>query len=288
MVRVLPWLITLGLGAGGVAAVVAADAADPPAGGVSPAGLPAAPAVEPAAPAPTPEVPSPAPVGGPIETAPSQPAPPVPPVVGRPVEPSPGRVGRPRVDEEALPRPPGFSFGLGRVPDPEATTTFVGPPIEAAGPVVEGTGWENSLAAREVALVRAQIALNQEMAQVRELQAQVEDRWAEAERARRFAEEACGAAIVARPGEVGVVPPTIEQANERVDYVASVVKKMKPEDAAALLQQWDDALAVRVLAIVSARTAAPIVSKMPPEVAGRLTRRMATGRPTLGRSGALP
>ncbi len=268
MGRLLPWFAAVGVGLAGVGAVLAADTADT--GAASADGPAAARAESPPALAPG--------VAAPAAPSPAV-RPPVPPPLGA-VSALPQPLGGAAPIRPA--RPP-LPAGPGRVTPAE----FVGPPIEGAGPVKEGTGWESSLAAREVAIVRAQIALNQEMTQVRELQAQIEDRWAESERARRFAEDACGASIVARLGDVGVVPPTIEDANERLDYVASLVKKMKPEDAAALLQQWDDALAVRVLEAVSARVAAPIVSKLPPAVGGRLTRRMATGRPSVG-PGAAP
>lgn len=262
MARLLPWFAALGVGVAVLGAVLAADSVDSDA---------ATPSTE--APARAESRAMPGAGGATPAPAPEAARPPVPPQVGTAV---PTRPARPGGATPAPPAPPSVRAGPGRV----VPTEFVGPPIEGAGPVKEGTGWESSLAAREVAIVRAQIALNQEMTQVRELQAQVEDRWAESERARRFAEDACGASIVARLGDVGVLPPTIEDANERLDYVASLVKKMKPEQAAAMLQQWDDALAVRVLEAVSARAAAPIVSKMPPAVGGRLTRRMATGRPS--------
>lgn len=273
MARLLPWMAAVGIGLAGVGVVMAADGGD---AGSTPdgaeVGLDTPPAPPTAATPPTDGAAAPATASPPVR-------PPVPPPVGSvvggdeagPTAPAAGPPAR------ARPAPPRPNAEPTRVVPQE----FVGPPIEGAGPVKAGTGWEESLAAREVALVRAQIALNQEMAQVRQLQAQVEDRWAEAERAKRFAEQACGASVVAGLDDVGVVPPSIEEANERVDYVASLVKKMKPDEAAALLQQWDDALAVRVLEIVSARAAAPIISKMPPAVGGRLTRRMATGKPSL-------
>lgn len=263
MARFLPWFAAVAVGLAGVGAVLAADTADTDAAPASAEA--AAPGEAPAAPLPAAATPPPPPTAV---------RPPVPPPVGASL---PARAQPAARPTDTKPAPALAPADPGRVTPLE----FVGPPIEGAGPVKEGTGWESSLAAREVAIVRAQIALNQEMTQVRELQVQVEDRWAESERARRFAEDACGASIVARLGDVGVVPPTIEDANERLDYVASLVKKMKPDQAAALLQQWDDALAVRVLEAVSARAAAPIVSKMPPAVGGRLTRRMATGRPSV-------
>ena len=74
-----------------------------------------------------------------------------------------------------------------------------------------------------------------------------------------------------------MAPPSAEELKANRVHMQTIVKKMKPTQAAALLQQWDDELVVSVLKDLSARTVAPILGAMPVEVSGRITRRMVTG-----------
>ena len=158
-------------------------------------------------------------------------------------------------------------------------------PMEAPAPRPEPvdkgdvarTTWEASLAAREQAISRAQQALLREMDRLHDMQKRVEARWVEANEVRRFAEQSCGGSVITAGPLTTVAPPSPEELKANRAHMQTIVKKMKPTQAAALLQQWDDELVVSVLKDLSARTVAPILGAMPVEVSGRITRRMVTG-----------
>lgn len=147
--------------------------------------------------------------------------------------------------------------------------------------------WEGTLASREQALGRAQKALNREMERIQEMEKRVEARWVEANEIRHFAEKACGGSVVVAGPATGVVPPTPEEIEANTVKVSTIVKKMKPTLAADMLQRWDDDLIIEVIQRLSARVTSPILSAMPPEVSGRITQRMATGKATV-RIGGTP
>lgn len=240
---------------------------------------PATPAVPPAAPPP--------PVASPA-APPALVSPAAPPALVSPAAPPAGLL------PEGLPDPTGLPPGdpSGREPGEFPTIPMltgipvfpmvkpVGPPLELAGNAEEHLGWEASLAAREQAIVRAQDALRNEMTRLEDLQKKVESRWTDAMDARRFAEEACGTAVLTAGPATGVLGLPPEEREAKLELVATILKKMKPQVAADLVLTWDDALAIRALERLPARVASPILSKMPPEAAGRLTRRMATGQVT--------
>jgi flagellar motility protein MotE (MotC chaperone) len=77
------------------------------------------------------------------------------------------------------------------------------------------------------------------------------------------------------PGEKGLSAD--EKA--RLDKVAKIVKKMKPKAAALMMisKEWKPALARKVFFRLKARISAPILSAMPPDKAGEITRGMAIG-----------
>jgi len=137
--------------------------------------------------------------------------------------------------------------------------------------------WEASLAAREQSIARAQQALLREMDRLHDLQKRVEARWVDANEVRRFAEQSCGGSVITAGPLTAVAPPSPEEIEENRKHVVTIVKKMKPTQAAQLLLQWDDELAIEVLKKLSARTASPILAAMPVEDSGRITRRMVTG-----------
>ena len=74
-----------------------------------------------------------------------------------------------------------------------------------------------------------------------------------------------------------VAPPSPEEIAQNREHVVTILKKMKPSQAAQLLLEWDDELAIEVLKKLSARTASPILAAMPVDASGRITRRMVTG-----------
>jgi len=137
--------------------------------------------------------------------------------------------------------------------------------------------WEASLAAREQAISRAQQALLREMDRLHDLQKRVEARWVDANEVRRFAEQSCGGSVITAGPLSAVAPPSPEEVEQNRNHVVTIVKKMKPSQAAQLLLQWDDELAIDVLKKLSARTASPILAAMPVDASGRITRRMVTG-----------
>jgi len=150
------------------------------------------------------------------------------------------------------------------------------PPTRDKGAVARNT-WEASLAAREQAISRAQQALLREMDRLHDLQKRVEARWIDATEIRRFAEQSCGGSVITAGPLSAIAPPTPEEVEESRTHVVTIVKKMKPSQAAQLLLQWDDELAIEVLKKLSARTASPILAAMPVVESGRITRRMVTG-----------
>ncbi|MEE2779711.1 MAG: hypothetical protein VYE15_04245 [Myxococcota bacterium] len=137
--------------------------------------------------------------------------------------------------------------------------------------------WEASLAAREQAISRAQQALLREMDRLHDLQKRVEARWVDANEVRRFAEQSCGGSVITAGPLTAVAPPSPEEIEQNREHVVTILKKMKPSQAAQLLLQWDDEMAIEVLKKLSARTASPILAAMPVDASGRITRRMVTG-----------
>ena len=102
--------------------------------------------------------------------------------------------------------------------------------------------------------------------------------------ARRYAEQACGGPVVvgAEGTEVVIATPKPEDVERSAALLVDVLKKMKPALAAQMMAEWDDLLTIGLLRRLGSRRAAPILSKMPVDMSGRLTRRIAAGE------GALP
>ncbi|MGM0577162.1 MAG: hypothetical protein ACQEXJ_15665 [Myxococcota bacterium] len=168
----------------------------------------------------------------------------------------------------------GEGFLTGLSPFPVTVDAEIDP-----GAAADAEAWAARLAAREQALVRTQQALMAQMERVEERERKVEERWREAMEARQFAEEACGAPVVGERPSLTTLPLTEEERETRLERVRKIVKKMGPDEAAAMMQRWSDPLAVNVLEGLSPRVVAPLLAEMPAEEAARLTRRMATGGP---------
>jgi|GEM_PF-2515504 len=137
--------------------------------------------------------------------------------------------------------------------------------------------WEASLAAREEALAKAREALAKQVEDVRKLEAQVDARLREAnerlaEANRRWEDNA---RLRTPTGEV--LPQTIEESNAQLDKLVAIIKKMKPADAAEMVSKWHDALLVDVLARLPARVASPVLAKMEPKHAARVTAMLGRG-----------
>jgi flagellar motility protein MotE (MotC chaperone) len=137
--------------------------------------------------------------------------------------------------------------------------------------------WETSLAAREQALARTQAALHREMKRSEDILERAQARLEEARLIRHYAEKACGGSLITGGPIKGLLPPTPEELEANAKSVAEIVKKMKPNKAAQMLQRWDEPLIIDVLKRLSARASSPILGKMPAEVSGRITSRMLTG-----------
>lgn len=148
--------------------------------------------------------------------------------------------------------------------------------------------WEASLAAREQALARTQAALNREMERSEEILKRAEAKLQEAQTIRHYAEKACGGTVIAGGPVKGFLPPTPEELEANAKIVAELVKKMKPTTAAQMLQRWDEPLIIDVLKRLSARSASPILGKMPAEISGRITSRMLTGEVAVRAGGNQP
>ena len=260
--RALPWGVFIGVAAIGGTAVLAADDGD-----VSAPEAPGPPTADALSPGASP------PDAGPA--APAAAAPPAP---------------------EGLVLPFGMTWDqVTQHLDPEPPVTGISPtPIrlirdppsaEVADPQL---AWETSLSAREQALVRTQQALLGEMQRLDDLQKKIESRWSEASEARRFAETACGGPVITAGPATGALPLTADEREVNLNRVAEILKKMKASKAAEVAQEWDDVLAIDVLGRLSARVVTPILSAMPAEVSGRLTRRMISGPAAVRANAARP
>ncbi len=122
--------------------------------------------------------------------------------------------------------------------------------------------------------------LNAQLAQLETLDDQIRS-MREASQTARTAMEAALAGVPPEPEEP-VEPATPAQIENSLVLLTDMVKKMKPSKAAALLQEWNDRLAIGILRRLGSRKATPILSKMPVDVSGRLTSQIAAG------VGALP
>lgn len=74
-----------------------------------------------------------------------------------------------------------------------------------------------------------------------------------------------------------LMPP--ENHEERRNRVAAIIKKMKPKKAAAVVTTWSkyDLVSIDVFGRLNPRVVASVLGSMDPEVAGRITTRMANG-----------
>jgi flagellar motility protein MotE (MotC chaperone) len=149
--------------------------------------------------------------------------------------------------------------------------------LERRIPTGDKAVWETSLAAREQALARTQAALHREMKRSEDILERAHARLEEARLIRHYAEKACGGSLITGGPIKGLMPPTPEELEANAKSVAEIVKKMKPNKAAQMLQRWDEPLIIDVLKRLSARASSPILGKMPAEVSGRITSRMLTG-----------
>ena len=61
----------------------------------------------------------------------------------------------------------------------------------------------------------------------------------------------------------------------RIQRVVKIMKSMKPKAAARILQGWDSELAVMALLRLPSRVGSKIVAELPPEIAGKLTTKLA-------------
>ena len=137
-----------------------------------------------------------------------------------------------------------------------------------------------------LALARTQATLNREMKRSEEILARAEAKLEEARLIRHYAEKSCGGSLIAGGPIKGLLPPTPEELEANATAVADIVKKMKPNQAADMLQRWDEPLIIDVLKRLSARTSSPILGKMPADVSGRITSRMLTGEVSVRVGGA--
>jgi flagellar motility protein MotE (MotC chaperone) len=155
-------------------------------------------------------------------------------------------------------------------PSPLEGAETVPPP-----PIAPGTP-EGALADRLAALEAARASLLRQEERLAEREDRLTLLWEQARDWRASCETACGQSVTTtslwRPEVL-----TIEEQASRMAHLVTIMKKMKPKDAAAIVASWDDGLAVEVLGTLSPRHAAPIVSKMTPNHAGRLTSRLGTG-----------
>ena len=142
------------------------------------------------------------------------------------------------------------------------------------GPLPEDSP-EGALAARFGALEAARQSLIRQENTLAEREARVQKLW---EEAKRLQVQAGGSE------QNGLVPSPLrtpalseEERTARMNHLVDILKKMKPKAAAAMIAVWDDAFAVDVLQRLPARTASPILAKMPAELGGRLTARLGSG-----------
>ncbi|PKN54698.1 MAG: hypothetical protein CVU56_25085 [Deltaproteobacteria bacterium HGW-Deltaproteobacteria-14] len=143
--------------------------------------------------------------------------------------------------------------------------------------------WEASLAAREEALAKAREALAKQLEDVRRLEAQVDARLQEANRRLEQANKRWEENARLKTPTGASLPQTLEEANAQLDKLVAIIKKMKPADAAEMVSKWHDALLVDVLARLPARSASPVLAKMAPKDAARVTAMLARGgAPTPG------
>lgn len=155
---------------------------------------------------------------------------------------------------------------------PTALAAETVPPPPA---IAEGTP-EGALADRIAALESVRTSLLRQEQVLANREARLTTLWEQARDWRASCETACGQSVTTsslwRPEVL-----TVEEQTARMNHLVTIMKKMKPKDAAAIVASWDDGLAVEVLGLLPARTASPIISKMPAAHAGRLTSRLATG-----------
>lgn len=137
--------------------------------------------------------------------------------------------------------------------------------------------WEASLAAREEALAKAREALAKQLEDVRRLEAQVDARLHEANRRLEQANKRWEENARLKTPTGATLPQTLEEANAQLDKLVAIIKKMKPADAAEMVSKWHDALLVDVLARLPARTASPVLAKMAPKDAARVTAMLGRG-----------
>lgn len=71
-------------------------------------------------------------------------------------------------------------------------------------------------------------------------------------------------------------PPEVEE--KRLAGVAKILKKMRPESAARMVDGWTEPLTIDIFWRVPARIAAPILAAMPPKDAAKITTGMADAR----------
>lgn len=165
---------------------------------------------------------------------------------------------------------PSMSSGPDGVDTPLEPETVPPPPS-----IAEGTP-EGALADRIAALEAVRTSLVRQERLLAGREAHMTTLWEQARDWRASCETACGQSVTTtslwRPEIL-----TVEEQAARMAHLVTIMKKMKPKDAAAIVASWDDGLAVEVLGLLPARIASPIVSKMPAAHAGRLTSRLATG-----------
>lgn len=182
-------------------------------------------------------------------------------------------------DKPAAPDPPAAAGAAVGIATDSDVVALPGIAPASIRPLEGGAedGIETGIGERIANLTRLDAKLEARLEELERVEKRIQAMYAESVQARRFAEEACGGPVVTAKTVVGVVEPTAEERDARLAMVTDIVKKMKPDTAAKVMAEWDEALAIRVLARLGARRSSPVLSKMPVEVAGKLTRRMIAG-----------
>lgn len=185
--------------------------------------------------------------------------------------------------------PPDYPLPWGMTWPPEqevpvaspATSNTVGGP---SGLQVSANASASDTATQINSLQAVPSEIEMRLTQLEAIEARIQRLHDESMAARRFAEQACGGPVLvgAEGTDVVIATPSPEQVEASAALLVDVLKKMKPALAAQMMAEWDDLLTIGLLRRLGSRRAAPILSKMPVDMSGRLTRRIAAGE------GAMP
>lgn len=239
-------------------------------------------------------------IGGGVFTAsrlafgegPKEGRPATPPVIGaRPTEAAASSSTAAGPKAPAAPRPVAAlapTGGAGGAGGPGASGAEPPPLARKAGPT---RLWALDLVAREAAVAEEQAALAKEAEALRVRAAAIElqSRDLEARKA-QVADlakavgaqwDAQAARLTTPDPDAIVLPANRDEANAQLALVAEIIKKMKPQAAAELMQTWRDALQVDILGRLQPRVSSAILNVYDPTIGGRVTGQLARlGLPT--------